>query len=333
MCQWVNIQAKVSFHGTVLLFLFQTNLKKMKKLVLFGAMLALFVSVTSCGGDATEEKEATTVEFSGNSEAFQLGGFDIVVSVGKYVDNYSDDEIKGFIAQGKKIVKVEIDVLNNSEQDLNLPPAAFTLDKVSTDKKENIGVNNLIALKLDSYEIYDGDVGSTHATGVLYYELDADAKVSDYQLNVRNTMNGDAHVGSLSLKEASRKDAAENTEMKLANASVAIEDMLFDGTGTLTVDKVTDNFQGGEFEATAYEKMVRVDYTITCEKGKVYCSTSDLMMVTDLLKNPIFSLDDELESGSLEAGNSVSGFAIFTVPTGDANYTLVYSDDYELPLK
>jgi hypothetical protein len=306
----------------------------MKKLVLFGAVLAIATSITSCGGEEEAVvKEATTVELSANSQAFQLGGFDVVVSVGKYVDNYRSDEINKFITKGKKVVQVEIDVLNNSDVDLDLPPAAFTLDKISTDKKEDIGVQPLISVKLDDYNMYDGDVGSTHATGVLYFEIGADDKVSDYQLNIRNTMNGDAHIGSVSLKDGEAKDAGKDSEMTLANASFDIEDIVFDGYATFTVDKVIENYSGGEYEASAYEKKIRVDYTISCTSGSVYCSTSDLMMVSDLLKNPIFSLDDELESGSLDAGNSVSGYAIFTLPTGDANYTLVYSDEYELQLK
>ena len=306
----------------------------MKKLVLFGAILALATSITSCGGAEEEEaKKPTTVELLANSKAFQLGEYDIVVSAGKYVDNYFSDDIKNLIGKGKKIVQVEIDVLNNSDIDLYLPPAAFTLDKVSTDKTENIEVHNLISLKLNDYDMYDGDVGSTHKTGVLYYELDANEKIGDYQLNVRNTMNGDEHVGSLSLKEGSGKDAEKDTDITPSGASFEFEDILFDGFATFTVDKVVDNYQGGEFEAGPYEKNIRVDYTISCNKGTVYCSTSDLMIMTDLLKNPVFSLDDELESGSLDAGNSVSGYAIFTVPTGDANYTLVFNDEYELPLK
>jgi hypothetical protein len=306
----------------------------MKKLILFGAAIALATSITSCGGEEEAEvKKATTVELTANSEAFELGGFDVVVSVGKYVDNYTSEDINDLIGQGKKIVQIEINVLNNSDTDLNLPPAAFTLDKISTDKKEDIGVHNLISIKLDDYDMYDGDVGSTRCTGVLYYELDADAKVTDYQLNLRNVLSGDEHIGSLSLKEGSGKDAAENTEMTISNASVEIEDIVFDGKATFTIDKVVDSYKGSDSDLTAYEKDVRVEYTITCNSGSVYCSSSDVMMVTDLLKNPIFSFDDEIESGSLDAGNSVSGYAVFTVPTGDANYTLVYGDEYELPLK
>ena len=321
----------VKFHDVNLV---QIKMKKMKKLIVFGAILALGTSITSCGGgEDAEGKEPKTVEFTANSQSFQLGEFDVVVTVGKYVDNYTSDAIKSLIGEGKKVVQLEIDVLNNSDLNLILPPAGFTLDKISTDKREDIGVSNLIAMKLDDYNMYDGDVGPVRKTGVLYFELDADEKVSDYQLNVRNVLREDGKVGSISLKQGDRKDAAADTEIKLTNASFEFEDVLFDGKATFKVDKVVDNYQGGEGEANAYEKKVLVEYTITCESGKVYVSDSDLMMSTDLLKNPIFSSESEVENGALEGGNSVSGTAVFEIPTGDANYTLVYSDDYKLPLK
>lgn len=308
----------------------------MRKLVLFGAMVAMAASITSCGGeeDAAETAKPTEVTLSGHSEAMALGGFNVVVSVGKYVDNYQDDRVKDLVKEGKKLVQVEIKVLNTTDVDLMLPPAAFKLDKVSTDNKENIGVHNLISIKLDDFNMYDGDVGTYYNKGVLYYELDAKEKVSDYQLNVLNTMAGDEYVGSIALAEGKgKKDAAENTEISLANKVMEIEDIVFDGIGTLTIDKAIDNYSGPEAEGDGYSKFVRIEYTIAVEKGKIYASTSDLQMASDLIKDPDFSFEDSLEGGAVEAGNSVSGVAIFEVPTGDSNYTLIYSDDYELAVK
>ena len=314
----------------------QTKLRKMKKLVLFGAIFAMAASITSCGGgeEETEASEPKEVTLSGHTEAMALGGFDIVVSVGKYVDNYSDDEVNDLVTKGKKLVQVEIKVINITDVDLMLPPAAFKLDKVSTDKKENIGVHNLISMKLDDYNMYDGDVGTYYNKGVLYYELDKDAKVSDYQLNVLNVLSGDEYAGSIPLAEGKgKKDAAENTEISLANASFEIEDIVFDGIGTLMIDKAIDNYTGEEVEKDAYTKFVRINYTVSCTTGKIYASTSDLQMVSDFIQNPDFSIEDDLEGGAVEAGNSVSGFAIFEVPAGDSNYTLIYSDDYEMAIK
>ncbi len=303
----------------------------MKKIILLGLLIASTVTLNSCGGESA--KEAITIELKGHVQAVTIGETPLVVAVGKYTENYMAEGLQMLVGTGKKIVRVEVYVKNNGEDDINVSPASFTLDN----GKETIEVNNLISLKLDDHTMYDGNIGSTYTKGFIFYEVDADAKVEEYTLNIRNTMDGDTHLASIPLKQKDDfTEITENTELSLTKNVVEIEDFVFKGKGTLTVDKVIENYmKDGEDEnlEAPYTHNIRVEYTISGETGNIYCSTSNFKLKTGLLKNSIFSGDDELESGSLKAGEVRTGYAVFNVPVGDTEYTLEYNDESSIKLK
>lgn len=304
----------------------------MKKIILFGLLIASVATLNSCGGSESV-KEAITVKLTGHVQAVTMGQAPLVVAVGEYTDNYMSEDIAILVGTGKKIIRVEVYVKNNGKIDFNVSPASFTLDN----GKETIEVNSLISLKLDDYTIYDGDIGSTYTKGFLFYEVNADAKVEDYKLNIRNTMNGDTHLASISLKQNDgATEVAENTELSLTEKTIEIEDIVFNGKGTLTINKVIENYvvKGEDEDMEApYAQNVRVEYTVSVEAGSIYCSTSNFKLKTGLLKNSIFAGTDELESGALKAGEERTGYAVFSVPVGDTDYTFVYSDDSTIKLK
>lgn len=298
----------------------------MKKIILLGLLIASTVTLNSCDGESDSANEAITIELKGHVQGVTIGENPLVVAVGKYTDNYMSEGLQLLVGTGKKIVRVEVYVKNNGENDINVSPASFTLDN----GKETIEVNNLISIKLDDHTMYDGDIGSTYTKGFIFYEMDADAKVEEYTLNIRNTMDGDTHLASIPLKQNDGfAEITENTELSLTKNVVEIEDFVFKGKGALTIDKVIENYvKDGEDEnlEAPYAQKIRVEYTISGEEGNIYCSTSNFKLTTGLLKNSIFSNDDELESGSLKAGEERTGYAVFSVPVGDTDYTLVYSD-------
>ncbi len=305
----------------------------MKKIILLGLLIASTVTLNSCGGESGSANEAVTIELKGHVQGVIMGETPLVVAVGNYTDNYMSEGLERLVGAGKKIVRIEVYVKNNGENDINVSPASFTLDN----GKETIEVNNLISIKLDDHTMYDGDIGSTYSKGFLFYEINADAKVEDYMLNIRNTMSEDVHLASIPLKQKDGfAEITKNTELSLTENAMEIEDFVFKGKGTLTIDKVIENYvNDGEDEnlEAPYTQNIRVEYTISGEAGNIYCSTSNIQLKTGLLKNSIFSSDNELESGSLNAGEERTGYAVFNVPVGDTDYSLVYNDESSIKLK
>ena len=301
------------------------------KTAAFGIGLALF----SCSGGDGEDgsgNQSKTVDLTAKSVAVEYGAWNVGINVSQYTENYTNEDIAKFIKEGKKVLQVQIGVFDNSDSDVDLtiPPAAFTLDVVSTPKNENIHVDNLISLKMTGYETYDGDIGQVSDDGFLYFAIDESVKPEDLQLNVLNTYADDALITSIPLKQgAEEKEVAENTEIKLANNEVELHTIF--GDGLVTINKVVDNYIMPGKEKNAYTKLVRIDYTISADKEDTYCSSSDYKLKSRLFANPMFADEDELEYGKLKKGETRDGFAVFEVLKGDNDYTLLV-DDSELKL-
>lgn len=307
----------------------------MKKIVLFGLLIASAVTLNSCGdgegSDAESSTEAKTVDLLGHVEAVEMGQTPLVIAVGNYTDNYMSKDIKNLVGEGKKILQVEVYVENNGKSSIIVPPASFTLNN----GKETIEVHNIISMKLDDHTLYDGNIGSTYKKGFLYYELNADANVENFKFNIRNTAYNDEHVGSIPLKQKTDfKAIAADAELLPTENTLVVEDLLYDGKGTLTIDKVTENYTAKEKNSHApYTQYLKVEYTLSVEKGSLFCHSSNFKLKSRLLKEATFSRDDEVEGGTLKAGEQRKGYAVFEVPVGDSDYTLVYKMNSELKLK
>ncbi|NVK66211.1 MAG: hypothetical protein HWE22_16590 [Flavobacteriales bacterium] len=303
----------------------------MKKSILFGLLIASSITMNSCGESV---KESKTVELTGQAKSMTLDDAPIIVAIGEYTDNYYSKKIEDLIFSGQKIVQVEVFVKNNSSDgiDIDLPMASFSL----SDGKKNYQINGLVATKVGGFHIYDGEVKSTQAKGYIFFNVDEDVDVETLSLEIVNIMNNDAPVGSLPLKQMENIELAEaNTEVSVANNTVEIEDALHDGKGTLTVNKVIDNYTESEDENLYpdYLKLVKVEFTIATTEGNIYCMSSHVKMKSGLLKNAVYSTDYELESGNLYAGEERSGYAIFSVPVAETSFTLQYDGDKLIKLK
>lgn len=251
----------------------------MKKFALLSAVVAATTFFSSCGeskdGEIKKDSAPTpkTIKLEGNVNSFAMGGFPLVIAVGQYTDNFSSDKVKGSSKKGKKIIAIEVCVINNGKVEANVPPASFTLDDITTEANENIKVSNMIAMKMDSYSTYKGDVRTSSAKGLLYYEVDAKIKPENLQVNILNVMNGDKQIGTLPLKSKEGfKASAENSILEVPVNTLTIEDIVFKGKGSLTIDKVTDNYTDGKEDdmANPYKKKVKIEFTIKTESGAIY---------------------------------------------------------------
>lgn len=310
----------------------------MKKVFLLGSVIAATFLTTSCGsGDADSQEGAKTVEYF-NVESFEMGGLSLNIASAKLTDNFTSGEIAEIIKEGKKIIQVEVCVFNNSKVEANVPPAAFTLDDLSTKENENIEVNNIISMNMDNWELYKGSgiYADGNKRGMLYYEVDAGLAVDNLQLNVRNTADGDTQIGVLPLKQ--KEDLIqeeENNVLELSTNSMTIENTILEEKATVTINQVIDNFKDGTEEESSnpYFKKVKIEYAVSVQAGSFFCSGASLELKSKFFQTPTLSgVNNDMETDNLNPGEERKATAVFQVFRGDSSYTIVYSGETELDL-
>ena len=294
------------------------------KSILIKGLLGLFLMtfMFSCGSREYANTKTSLQGAIGSFENKSSGEGHLLFHVNSVTDDYFDleDEEALDVPEDKKFVRVDLSG-DNTTGKMEINSLDFLL--LDTKSQETFTTTIMADSEFDALDKYSKE-------GHLVFMVPKATAIADLAIGMKFFLedNGDNADKSNFIPLVSATNLPDANKVTQVGKEITLK---YFGTaeGVFKVDSITENMPAGEY-SIAGKRLIKLDVSFENTSDKKFW-LSEPYLNSDLLPKAIreSSIDGQtnpLESGSIEAGESVSGTLYYETFLGDGNYKLIFSD-------
>ena len=294
------------------------------KSILIKGLLGLFLMtfMFSCGSREYANTKTSLQGAIGSFENKSSGEGHLLFHVNSVTDDYFDleDEEALDVPEDKKFVRVDLSG-DNTTGKMEINSLDFLL--LDTKSQETFTTTIMADSEFDALDKYSKE-------GHLVFMVPKATAIADLAIGMKFFLedNGDNADKSNFIPLVSATDLPDANKVTQVGKEITLK---YFGTaeGVFKVASITENMPAGEY-SIAGKRLIKLDVSFENTSDKKFW-LSEPYLNSNLLPKAIreSSIDGQtnpLESGSIEAGESVSGTLYYETFLGDGNYKLIFSD-------
>ena len=295
----------------------------MKSFLIKGLLgLFLMTFMFSCGSREYANTKTSLQGAIGSFENKSSGEGHLLFHVNSVTDDYFDleDEEALDVPEDKKFVRVDLSG-DNTTGKMEINSLDFLL--LDTKSQETFTTTIMADSEFDALDKYSKE-------GHLVFMVPKATAIADLAIGMKFFLedNGDNADKSNFIPLVSATNLPDANKVTQVGKEITLK---YFGTaeGVFKVASITENMPAGEY-SIAGKRLIKLDVSFENTSDKKFW-LSEPYLNSDLLPKAIreSSIDGQtnpLESGSIEAGESVSGTLYYETFLGDGNYKLIFSD-------